>query len=104
MDAKVKDNKLFLAAEQGSGKYENDVTVMINPKTKVEVWKWLAEEHGQWDACQENKHVTSVDPEKCQGSWKHNESLKEFLKPAMQNANLKTNKHGKKIKSCAQAL
>ena len=104
MDAKVKENKLFLAAEQGSGKYENDVTVILNPKMKVEAWKWLTEEYGQWDVYQENEHKTSVDLEKCQGKWKYNESLKEFLKPAIQNVNLKTNKYGKKIKSHAQVL
>ena len=57
----------------------------------------------QWDAYQD-KHKTSVDPEKCQGSWKYDESLKEFLKPVTQNANLKKNKCGKKIKSHAQVL
>ena len=71
---------------------------------KVEAWKWLTEECGKWDACQDKKCVTSVDPEKCQGSWKCDESLKEFLKPAMQNVNLKRNKHGKKITTHAQVL
>ena len=67
MDAKVNQNNLFLVAEQGLEKYENNLIVIINPKMKVEAWKWLTEECGQWDVCQENEHMTSVDPEKCQG-------------------------------------
>ena len=48
--------------------------------------------------------MTSVDPEKCQGSWKYNESLKDFLKPAIQNVNLKKNKYGKRIEIHVQVL
>ena len=48
--------------------------------------------------------MTSVDPEKCQGSWKYNESFKEFLKPTLQNINLNKNKYGKRIKTYAQII
>ena len=48
--------------------------------------------------------MTSVDPDKCKGSWKYNESLKEFLKPSLQNVNFKKNKFGKRIKTYAQVL
>ena len=48
--------------------------------------------------------MTSVDPEKCQGSWKYNENLKEFLKPTLMKINLNKNKYGKRIKTYAQVL
>ena len=37
--------KLFLAAEQGMGKAENDVLVVINPKVKSKALRWLIEEY-----------------------------------------------------------
>ena len=104
MDEKSNGHNLFLAAEQGSGKFENDVTVIINPRVKVEAWKWLSEEYGKWEVYQDREMMTSVDPDKCKGSWKYNESLKQFLKPTLQNVNFKKNKYGKRIKTYAQVL
>jgi len=104
MDETSNGHNLFLAAEQGSGKFENDVTVIINPRVKVEAWKWLSEEYGKWEVYQDREMMTSVDPDKCKGSWKYNESLKEFLKPSLQNVNFKKNKFGKRIKTYAQVL
>jgi len=104
MDEKINGHNLFLAAEQGSGKFENDVTVIINPRMKVEAWKWLSEEYGKWEVYQDKEMMTSVDPDKCKGSWKYNESLKEFLKPTLQNVNFKKNKYGKRIKTYAQVV
>ena len=40
----------------------------------------------------------SIDPEEWNVNSKHNESLKEFLKPTIQNADLDNDKFGKKIK------
>ena len=47
---------------------------------------------------------TSVDPEEWNVNSKYDESLKEFLKPTIQNADLNNNKFGKKIKMHAQVL
>ena len=44
---KRNQNNLFLAAEQGSGKFEIDVIVIINLKMKVEVWNRITEEYSQ---------------------------------------------------------
>ena len=38
---------LFLATEQGPGKFENNVIVIINLKMKVEVWNRITEEYSQ---------------------------------------------------------
>ena len=80
------------------------MTVIINPKIKVEVQKQLTEEYGQWDIYQDKEFITLVDPEKFQGGQKYNKSLKEFLKPVIQNTNLKKNKCSKRIKTYTQVL
>ena len=64
----------------------------------------MTEEYGQWDVYQDKEFMTSVDPEKCQGSWKYNENLKEFLRPTIMKINLNKNKYGKQIKTYAQIL
>ena len=46
----------------------------------------------------------SVDLEEWNVNSKHDESLKEFLKPTIQNADLNNNKFGKKIKTHAQVV
>ena len=45
MDVKINQNNLFLSAEKGLGKFENNVVVIINLKMKVEAWKQLTEEY-----------------------------------------------------------
>ena len=42
MTLKHNNNQLFLAAEQGLGKFEQDVTVVINPRTTSKSREWLA--------------------------------------------------------------
>ena len=42
MKAKIDNNPLFLAAEQGAGKFSNSVNVVINPKTKAQSKRWLS--------------------------------------------------------------
>jgi len=37
--------QLFIAAEQGVGKYENNVTVILNPKMIKKAKQWLANEY-----------------------------------------------------------
>ena len=44
MNTEKNEHNLFLAAEKGAGKFKNDVTVIMNPKTKKIAKKWLAEE------------------------------------------------------------
>ena len=71
---------------------------------RVEAWKQLTEEYGQWNMYQDKEFMTSVDTEKYQGNQKYNESLKDFIKPAIQNVNLKKNKYDKRIKAYSQVL
>ena len=42
MALKHEKNQLFLAAEQGSGKFEQNITVVVNPCTVSQSRKWLA--------------------------------------------------------------
>ena len=45
---------------------------------KVEAQKQLIEVYGKWDVYQDKDYMISVDPKKCERSWKYNKSLKEF--------------------------
>lgn len=106
MNAKQNEHNLFLAAEKGEGKFENDATVVINPKTKDRARKWLMEEYLMliFQEEEDTMLTTSVDPEEQNNNSKYSESLKEFLKPTMQNAYLNNKKYGKKIRSHAQVI
>ena len=101
IDAKINEHNLFLAAEQGAGKYQNNVTVVINPKIKENSRKWLVEEYLKLKFSTEIQLITSVDPEKYRVDSKYNKSLKEFLKPIIQQVDLNNNKFGKKLKTYA---
>ena len=36
---------LFLAAEQGAGRYENDMHIVVNPRVKVKAKQWILDVH-----------------------------------------------------------
>ena len=78
INAKKNEHNLFLAVEKGAGKFENDVTVMMNPKTKEIARKWLVEEYLQQKFQEEKMLKTSIDPEEWNVNSKCNESLKNF--------------------------
>ena len=74
---------------------------MINPKTKEKSRKQLVEEYLKLSFSTKRQLITSVDPEKYRVDSKYNISLKEFLKPTIQQVDLNNNKFGKKLKTYA---
>ena len=106
MGLKVNNDQLFLAAEQGSGKFEDNVTVVINPRTASQSRKWLAIDSKEINFRQEDKVMeTSVNAEEFQHDIKYNEQLKEFLKPTLQlGAAKKVKGFGKNMKSYVEAV
>ena len=57
-------NHLFLGAEQGSGKYSNDIFVLIVPKQKLNIIKWATKVY-EIEVLAEGKdfpYTTSIPP------------------------------------------
>jgi len=105
MKANYNNNRLFLAAEQGSGQYANSVTVVINPRMINKAKEWIANEYPKLQFQDEQVRETSVDPELFKVDTQYNEQLKEFLRPALQTKEAKQVKGYKKtMKSYAQAI
>ena len=105
MKANYNGSRLFLAAEQGSGKYENSVTVIINPRMINKAKEWIANEYLKLDFKEEQIRETSVDPELFKVDTQYNEQLHEFLRPTLQSKEAKKIKgFSKSMKSYAQVL
>ena len=97
--------KLFLAAEQGSGKHDGDVNVILNPKVKGSSRKWLIETYPIISFDYQCSKCTSVNVEKYVAKEKYDNDLKEFLKPILQQKDaLKVKGYGKKFKTYAQVV
>ena len=76
MKANYNGHRLFLAAEQGSGTYENSVTVVINPSMINKAKEWIANEYHKLDFKEEKIRETSIDPELFKVDTQHNEQLR----------------------------
>ena len=96
---------MFLEAEERSGKYENSVTVVINPRMTGKAKQWIANKCPKLAFEEEKSRETSVDPEQFRIDTTCNESLREFLRPTLQSKEAKRTKgFGKSVKTYAKAL
>jgi len=67
-------DQLFLAAEQGSGKFEQNITVVINPRVASQARKWLAIDAKELNFREEGKVMeTSVNDQEFQHDIQYNE-------------------------------
>ena len=64
MSLKDRNEHLFLAVEQGVGKYENNVMVIINLRTSQKSKQWLVNEYPKLNFCKQKKRETLVNEEK----------------------------------------
>ena len=104
MEAEKGGKKLILVAEQGDGKYSNNVTVVLNPAMKEQAKKWIVEACVKLKFRQERELRASVKLEEVQMNSMHNESLKEFLKASTNEKEIAKSKHGKKLKTHAEVI
>ena len=101
----VKDMKLFLAIEQGSGKKSKNTYVVINPKIRNRARQQLVEDYPAVVFQSNIDNETSVDVEKFKTKKKYNDDIKEFLALILNNQQaIKIKKYRKKVKLYAQAL
>ena len=70
---------MFLAIENDSGQYENDVHIVLNPGKKFQARKWIVEEYTSVIFNNEKETATSINKDKFKLNIKHNRELKEFL-------------------------
>ena len=73
MKLKDKNENLFLAVEQGAGKYDKSVTVVINQRTINKSKQWLAIKYPKLVFKNNKSRKTSVDAEKCKVDTTYNE-------------------------------
>ena len=105
MMLKHNGEQLFLAAEQGSGKFEDNITVVINPRTASKSRRWLAIDSKALIFKDGKSIETSVNAQEFELDIQYNEQLKEFLKPTLQlNAAKKVKSFGKIMKTYIQAV
>ena len=45
LNQRYENKSLFLAAENGSGQYENDVHIILNPGKNFQAHKWIVKEY-----------------------------------------------------------
>ena len=83
MMLKYNGEQLFLAAEQGSGKFEDNITVVINPRTASKSRRWLAIDSKALIFKNGKSIETSVNAQEFELDIQYNEQLKEFLKPTL---------------------
>ena len=69
-------NPLFLAAEQGAGKFRNDVNVVINPRVKMHSKRWLSQEYPLLTFKTIKEMKTSVVVQNTQYDEQYSNSLK----------------------------
>ena len=99
------NNKLFLAVEQGVGKYADNITVIINPKMIKKAKQWIVNEYPKLEFKEAKEHHSSINEEQYKINNEYNEELREFLRPVLESKEAKQNKvFGKNMKSYAQAL
>ena len=99
------NDNLFLAVEQGVGKYENNVTVIINPKTTRKTKQWIVNEHPKLEFEEKHDRCSSINEQEYKINKEHDEELREFLRPVLESKEAKKNKvFGKNMKSYAQAI
>ena len=63
MDAKINEDNLFLAVEQGAKRFENNVNIVINSKMKLKLRKQLVEKYPKLIFKNKRHLETSVDSE-----------------------------------------
>ena len=99
------NHPLFLAAEQGAGKFQKNVNVVLNPRVKKYARSWLSQEYPLLTLKEMKEMKTSVVEQNTQYDAQYSDSLKEFLAPTFTNlSNGQQKKMGKKLKTYAQAL
>ena len=96
LNIQYKDNNLFLAIEQGSGKYNRHTNVVLNPKVKNKARQWLVEEYPALIFKIENRNEMSVNITEFRNKAKYNNDLKEFLTPRLLNPEAKVYKKFRK--------
>jgi len=105
MSAHDGNDKLFLAVEQGVGKYEDNITVIINPKTTKKSKQWIVNEYPKLEFKEKKDRLSSINEQKYKIDQEYNDELREFLRPVLESKEAKKNKtFGKSMKSYAQAL
>ena len=99
------NDKLFLAVDQGIGNHKDNIIVIINPKMTKKAKQWIASKHPKLEFKEAKEYKSLINEEQCKIDNKHNEDLREFLRPTLENEEAKQNKvFGKSMKSYAQAL
>jgi len=94
---------LFLAAEQGDGRHQNDVIVIVNPKIQHQAKRWLVENFMNLDFVVERQRSTTVDPSQFRVDNTYTNSLQEFLNPKINEKEIAKSKYGRKLKTYAEA-
>lgn len=99
------NDKLFLAVEQGVGTYENNITVIINPKKIKKAKQWIVNDYPKLQFQETKERKSSINEEQYKNNNEYNEELREFLRPVLESKEAKQSKvFGKSMKSYAQAL
>ena len=105
MTLKEGEHKLFLAAEQGVGKYDNNVTVILNSKMIKKAKYWLVNDYPKLKFAETKERKSSVNEQQYKDNTKYNDELIEFLRPTLESKEAVNNKiYGKSMKTYAQAL
>ena len=105
MEAKIEKDPLFLAIEQGAGKFKNDLNVVINPHTRVKTRTWIIEEYPRLILKETKLIRTSVLINDISVNKQYKERLQDFLRPTLEYAVENQNKKIRKnLKTYAQAV
>ena len=105
MEVNSNVKKLFMVVEQGYEKYELNANAALNPEIKQKSKQLLVGEYPRLVFKHERKAEVSADIDEFNSNNNYNESLKDLLRPVLQENEVKRVKmHGKKFDSYAQAL
>jgi len=102
MSSEKGSQRLFVAVEQGDGKHEKDVIVVVNPKMKQQAKRWIIDEYMNTKFVIERQRATSVDPNQFSIDSTYSESLREFLTPKINENEIEKSKYGKKLRTYAE--
>jgi len=98
-------HNLFLAIEQGSGKFSNHINVVLNPPVKDQARRWLVSEYPLLTFLNAQASGTSVIAPSNEKKEKYDKDLKNFLTPKLINIEAtRTKKFGNKLKTYAEVL
>ena len=105
LNIKHGQHNLFMAIEQGVGKQEKDINVVLNPRVKEQARRWLMTEYPLLTFGKGSGGMTSVISAPSPDKEKYDKDLMEFLAPKLTSTEAyRTKKYGSKLKSYAEVL